>query len=114
MRHAFDTFEVPFDLIYKERVRKGDLRAAYDVILIPNQGRDGQGPGLRHRLRRRKPLPYTKTDAVPDRSASTASRTTSPAAWASRASLELQKFVEAGGVLDHAGRGELRSRRSSA
>ena len=49
VRHAFDQFEVPYDLIYKERVRKGDLRADYDVILIPNQGRDGKAPGLRHR-----------------------------------------------------------------
>src|SRR5262249_32895648 len=34
VRHAFDHFEVPFDLIYKERVKDGNLRAAYDVILI--------------------------------------------------------------------------------
>ena len=43
MRHAFDKFEVPFDLIYKERIKEGNLRAAYDVILIPNQGRTGKG-----------------------------------------------------------------------
>ena len=37
VRHAFDKFEVPFDLIYKDRVRQGNLKAAYDVIVIPNQ-----------------------------------------------------------------------------
>ena len=39
MRHAFDQFEITYDLIYKERVRKGNLRGSYDVIVIPNQGR---------------------------------------------------------------------------
>jgi hypothetical protein len=36
-RHAFDQFEVPFDLIYKERVARGNLRADYDVILMAAQ-----------------------------------------------------------------------------
>ena len=42
MRHAFDKFEVPYDLIYKERVKKGDLKGAYDVIVVPNQGGSGK------------------------------------------------------------------------
>ena len=37
MRFTFDKFGVPFDLIYKERVRKGNLRADYDVIVMPTQ-----------------------------------------------------------------------------
>lgn len=36
VRHALDHYEVPYDLIYKDRVRKGKLRAQYDVILIPS------------------------------------------------------------------------------
>ena len=43
MRHAFDRFEIPFDLIFKERVRAGGLGADYDVILVPNQGRTAKG-----------------------------------------------------------------------
>ncbi|HLJ51287.1 MAG TPA: M14 family zinc carboxypeptidase [Bryobacteraceae bacterium] len=39
VRYAFDHFEVAYDLIYKERVRKGNLRDSYDVIVIPNQVR---------------------------------------------------------------------------
>ena len=42
VRHALDKFEVPFDLIFKERVKRGDLRASYDVIIIPNQGGSGK------------------------------------------------------------------------
>src|SRR4029077_9146298 len=42
VRYAFDKFGVPYDLIYKERVKKGDLTGAYDVILMPNQGGSGK------------------------------------------------------------------------
>lgn len=37
VRHALDHFEVPYDLIFKDRIRQGGLRAQYDVILIPSQ-----------------------------------------------------------------------------
>ena len=36
-RHAFDQFGIPFDLIYKERVAKGNLKNDYDVILMAAQ-----------------------------------------------------------------------------
>ena len=49
VRYALDKFEVPYDLIYKERVKKGDLKGAYDVIVIPNQARQRQAHGVRHR-----------------------------------------------------------------
>jgi hypothetical protein len=61
IRHALDQFEVGYDLIYKERVRQGGLRAAYDMILIPNQGRSGKGLVFDIEPRD-KPLAYTKTD----------------------------------------------------
>ena len=64
VRHAFDTFKVPFDLIYKERIKEGNLRAAYDVILIPNQGRTGKGLVFDVESKG-KPIPYTKTDQFP-------------------------------------------------
>ena len=37
VRFTFDRFGVPFDLIYKERARRGSLRADYDVIVMPTQ-----------------------------------------------------------------------------
>ena len=37
VRFTFDKFGIPYDLIYKERLRKGNLRADYDVLLMPNQ-----------------------------------------------------------------------------
>jgi hypothetical protein len=39
-RHAFDQFEIPFDLIYKERVQEGNLEADYDVIVMAAQNID--------------------------------------------------------------------------
>jgi hypothetical protein len=36
-RHAFDQFGIPFDLVYKERVVKGNLKADYDVIVMAAQ-----------------------------------------------------------------------------
>jgi hypothetical protein len=58
-RHAFDQFGIPFDLIYKERVQKGNLKADYDVIVMAYQGINRQSvmqaPGAR-------PAPYVKTD----------------------------------------------------
>ena len=57
VRYTFDRFGVPFDLIYKERVRKGNLRADYDVIVMPTQTLTRQSvfqpPAAR-------PVPYQK------------------------------------------------------
>jgi zinc carboxypeptidase len=61
VRYAFDRFEVPYDLIYKERVRKGDLRSSYDVIVVPNQG--GSGKRLVFDIENRgQPLEYKKSE----------------------------------------------------
>ena len=61
VRHALDQFGVQYDLIYKERVKLGDLRSAYDVILMPNQG--GSGKRIVYDIESKgKPLAYTKSD----------------------------------------------------
>jgi len=61
VRFTFDQYKVPYDLIFKERVLKGDLAKDYDLILIPNQARSAKqlvtdipGDG--------KPQAYEKTD----------------------------------------------------
>jgi hypothetical protein len=58
-RYTFDKFGIPFDLIYKERAKKGNLRADYDVIVMPTQ------PANRAAVfapPAAKPVPYMKTD----------------------------------------------------
>jgi len=63
VRYAFDQFDTPYELIYKERIRKGNLRAAYDVIVIPSQGGRGGSRGLLFESEPRpgKTLAYTKS-----------------------------------------------------
>jgi hypothetical protein len=58
-RLTFDNFGIPYDLIYKEQVRKGGLRDKYDVILMAAQNINRQtvlqAPASR-------PQPYQKSD----------------------------------------------------
>ncbi len=59
VRFTFDKFGIPYDLIYKERVKEGNLRQAYDVIVMPTQQANRQAvfqpPATR-------PVPYQKTE----------------------------------------------------
>jgi hypothetical protein len=59
VRFTLDKFGVPYDLIFKERVRRGNLRADYDVILMPTQTATRQSvfqpPAAR-------PVPYVKSE----------------------------------------------------
>ena len=57
VRFTFDKFGIPYDLIYKERVRKGNLRADYDVIVMPTQNANRQAVFQTPAAR---PVPYMK------------------------------------------------------
>jgi hypothetical protein len=57
VRYAFDQYETPYDLIYKEQVRGGNLRAKYDVIILPHQSRSAQDIVFDIPVKG-KPLPY--------------------------------------------------------
>jgi hypothetical protein len=61
VRFAFDKFELPYDLIYKDRVREGNLKSVYDVIVIPHQA--GSGKRLVFDIDSRgTPIAYKKSD----------------------------------------------------
>jgi len=97
VRYAFDHFEIPYDLIYKERVRKGNLRDSYDVIVIPNQARtskalvfDIQSKG--------KPLAYNKTPEFPTMGMYGESDDIT-GGMGLEGVVELDRFVKAGGTL---------------
>ena len=53
VRYALDKFEVPYDLIYKERVKKGDLKSCLRRHRDAEPGRQRQAHGVRHREARR-------------------------------------------------------------
>ena len=57
-RHAFDQFGIPFDLIYKERVKRGNLKADYDVIVMAAQNVSRQSVMAPAAAR---PQPYLKS-----------------------------------------------------
>jgi hypothetical protein len=60
VRLAFDRFEVPFELIHKDHVRPGaNLRAKYDVILVPHQTQNGKSVVF-EQPKLSKPLAYKK------------------------------------------------------
>jgi hypothetical protein len=58
-RLTFDKFSIPYDLIYKERVAKGNLKNDYDVIIMATQ------PVGRNQVMQPaapRPSPYVKTE----------------------------------------------------
>lgn len=97
VRYAFDQFATPYDLIFKEQLRKGHLRSSYDVIIIPSQG--GGAQGLVYDLEMHgKPLPYTKTAQFKYLGAYGSSADIR-GGMGLEGLLELKRFVEGGGTL---------------
>jgi len=97
VRYAFDHFEIPYDLIYKERVRKGNLRDAYDVIVIPNQSRTSKALVFDIESKG-KPLAYNKTPEFPTMGLYGESEDIT-GGMGLEGVVELDKFVKAGGTL---------------
>ena len=90
-RHAFDQFKIPYTLIYKERVKQGNLKNDFDVILMAYQNINRQAvmqpPAAR-------PSPYLKSDKYkfmgmygesPTRAAGSARKAWTPSRRSSRA-----------------------------
>jgi len=97
VRYAFDKFEVPFDLIYKERVKQGNLRSAYDVIVIPNQGRGSKG--LVYDIEpKAAPMSYKKSDQFKTLGIYGESDDIT-GGMGLEGVVEFQKFVEQGGLM---------------
>jgi Zinc carboxypeptidase len=98
VRHAFDHFEVAYDLVFKERVRKGGLRADYDVIVIPNQGRGSARSLVFDVPFRGKHLAYLKSPEHPSLGMYGESDDIT-GGMGLEGVIELRRFVEEGGVL---------------
>jgi hypothetical protein len=97
VRYALDRLEMPYELIYKERVRQGHLRKDFDVILIPNQAGSAKElvfdvePGAR-------PMAYTRSGEFPSLGMYGESEDIS-GGMGLEGALEFRKFVEEGGLL---------------
>ena len=57
VRFTFDKFGIPYELIYKERARRGNLRSDFDVIVLPTQNLGRQAV---YQPQAQKPVPYIK------------------------------------------------------
>lgn len=97
VRYAFDKFETPYKLIFKEQVRQGDLHAKYDVIIIPSQGVSAKDIVFDLPLKG-KPLPYTRTAQYPSLGMYGSSEDIR-GGMGLEGLAELRKFVELGGTL---------------
>ena len=105
VRFAFDKFEVPYDLIYKERVREGNLKSAYDVIVIPHQA--GSGKRLVFDIDSRgTPIAYKKSEQFKNLGMYGESDDIT-GGMGLEGVAEFDKFVKAGRRARHARRGEL-------
>lgn len=98
VRLAFDRFEIPYDLIHKDHVQAGaNLRAKYDVIVMPHQGQNGKSI-VYEQPKLSKPLPYKKNDKF--KSLGMYAETDDVRGGMGLAgAAEFQKFVEDGGTL---------------
>jgi hypothetical protein len=97
VRYAFDRFELPFDLIFKERVRQGNLRSSFDVIVMPSQG--GSAKRIVYDIEPRdKPIPYLRTERFRNLGMYGESPDIA-GGMGLEGLLELRKFVEGGGLL---------------
>jgi hypothetical protein len=97
VRFAFDKFELPYDLIYKERVREGNLKGAYDVIVIPHQA--GSGKRLVFDIDSRgTPIAYKKSEQFKNLGMYGESDDIT-GGMGLEGVAEIDKFTKAGGVL---------------
>jgi hypothetical protein len=97
VRLAFDRFEVPYDVIYKDQAKAGQLRSKWDVIVVPHQGSTGKAL-VYEQPPASKPLPYKKSDRFP--SLGVYGETDDVrGGMGLQGAMEFQRFVEDGGVL---------------
>jgi hypothetical protein len=98
VRLAFDRFEIPYDLIHKDHVQAGaNLRAKYDVIVMPHQGQNGKSI-VYEQPKLSKPLPYKKNDKFKNLGMYAETDDVRGGMGLAGAA-EFQKFVDDGGVL---------------
>jgi len=98
VRAALDTYGVPYTYFADQKLREGNLRARYDVIVFPHVGGNAQGQVNGIPKGAGTPLPYKKTDATPNLAALDQSDDIR-GGMGLEGLMELYKFVQEGGTL---------------
>lgn len=98
VRAAFETYGVPFTYFADQKLREGNLRAKYDVIVFPHVGGNAESQVNGMPRTGPIPLPYKKTAETPNLGAQDQSDDIRGGmGW--EGLMELHKFVQQGGTL---------------
>ncbi len=97
VRLAFDNFKVPYTYFAAPKLREGNLRAKYDVIIFPHAGQGGTAL-VTGGVQGDEPRPYKKTALTPN-VGTIDSTDDMRGSIGVEGLMELYKFVDQGGVL---------------
>lgn len=98
VRAALDTYGVPYTYFADQKLREGNLRAKYDVIVFPHVGGSATSQVNGMAMTGKAPLPYKKTDKTPNL-AYVDSSDDIRGGMGIEGLLNLVKFVQDGGTL---------------
>jgi hypothetical protein len=98
VRAALDTYGVPYTYFADQKLREGNLRAKYDVIVYPHVGGSAQSQVNGIAKTTDRPLPYKKAEATPNLGYMDQSDDIR-GGMGLEGLAELRKFVEQGGTL---------------
>jgi hypothetical protein len=98
VRAALDTYGIPYAYFGDQKLREGNLRAKYDVIIFPHVGGTPQSQVNGIARSGDKPLPYKKTADTPNLGAQDQSDDIR-GGMGLEGLAELQQFVQQGGTL---------------
>jgi hypothetical protein len=98
VRAALDTYGIPYEYFADQKLREGNLRAKYDVIIYPHVGGSAQAQVNGIAMTGTMPLPYRRTEATPNLGANDQSDDIR-GGMGFEGLLELYNFVKAGGTL---------------
>jgi hypothetical protein len=98
VRAALDTYGVPYTYFADQKLREGNLRAKYDVIIFPHIGGNAQQQVNGIPKNGKAPLPYKKSAQTPNLGALDQSDDIR-GGMGVEGLMELYKFVQAGGTL---------------
>ncbi len=98
VRAALDTYGIPYTYFADQKLKDGNLRSQYDVIIFPHVGGSAQSQVNGMPMIGRAPLPYKKTPETPNL-AYVDSSDDIRGGMGLEGLLQLAKFVEDGGTL---------------
>ncbi len=98
VRAALDTYGVPYTYFADQKLRDGNLRSKYDVIIFPSVGGSAQSQVNGIPMSGKTPLPYQKSDKYPSLGALDQSDDIR-GGMGIEGLMELYKFVQEGGTL---------------